>query len=556
LEDQENISPYPYPNDNNYAYDEQGHLTQDILAGIGPNGITWNLQDKVRRVTRDPNLPNNAATPDLEFRYGATGHRTVKVMKPRSGGVQQPARDWERTYYIHDAQGNPMATYHRTYQANGGTSYTDRFMQEDALIYGSKRLGNWHGGRLKTRGLTSATTAMTGVTYGTAPDWTNGQGGYPTTALSVTRDLGLRRYELSNHLGNVLSTVSDRRLAVASGSVLAYYRADEQSYADYDPYGMLLPGRLGGGFADQNFGFQGQLKDDELNGSAGTSYAFEYRVHDPRVGRFLSVDPLAQKYPHNSPYAFSENRVIDAIELEGLESVPFADLVPHDQSEWYDHPSIFFENIVLSGWNTVGFGLNTLEVLVTDGPGAAKQYVGGQVRQYSDAMAADMIQSYQSGEHTNGWSYMADRMSEPEAIEGMIGGGVVVERVLPSLRAPSPRTMTLYRGVNNSHVAFESAEQGIVVPNGGTATPLQHNTVLGSTLWSPYTSWTTNPAVAENFALRPTGTGVVVKAEVPVSQTVVSPNLKSVLLRQTGTVVSESEVLVKGSVSGTSTSVP
>jgi len=42
-------------------------------------------------------------------------------------------------------------------------------------------------------------------------------------------------------------------------------------------------------------------------------------VHDARIGRFLSVDPLAQSYPHNSPYAFSENRVIDGVELEGLE---------------------------------------------------------------------------------------------------------------------------------------------------------------------------------------------------------------------------------------------
>ncbi len=36
---------------------------------------------------------------------------------------------------------------------------------------------------------------------------------------------------------------------------------------------------------------------------------------------YMSTDPLAQSYPWNSPYAFSENRVIDAIELEGLESV-------------------------------------------------------------------------------------------------------------------------------------------------------------------------------------------------------------------------------------------
>jgi hypothetical protein len=42
-------------------------------------------------------------------------------------------------------------------------------------------------------------------------------------------------------------------------------------------------------------------------------------MHDPRIGRFFAVDPLAPDYPHNSPYAFSENRVIDGIELEGLE---------------------------------------------------------------------------------------------------------------------------------------------------------------------------------------------------------------------------------------------
>ncbi len=42
-------------------------------------------------------------------------------------------------------------------------------------------------------------------------------------------------------------------------------------------------------------------------------------MHDPRIGRFFAIDPLAAKYPHNSVYAFSENRVIDGVELEGLE---------------------------------------------------------------------------------------------------------------------------------------------------------------------------------------------------------------------------------------------
>jgi hypothetical protein len=42
-------------------------------------------------------------------------------------------------------------------------------------------------------------------------------------------------------------------------------------------------------------------------------------MHDPRIGRFFAVDPLASEYTWNSPYAFSENRVVDAVELEGLE---------------------------------------------------------------------------------------------------------------------------------------------------------------------------------------------------------------------------------------------
>ncbi|WP_312769578.1 RHS repeat-associated core domain-containing protein, partial [Epilithonimonas sp.] len=49
-------------------------------------------------------------------------------------------------------------------------------------------------------------------------------------------------------------------------------------------------------------------------------YAFKWRNYMPDVGRFFNIDPLAEKYTYNSTYAFSENRVIDARELEGLEA--------------------------------------------------------------------------------------------------------------------------------------------------------------------------------------------------------------------------------------------
>ena len=54
-------------------------------------------------------------------------------------------------------------------------------------------------------------------------------------------------------------------------------------------------------------------------------------MHDPRVGRFFAVDPLFREYPWNSPYAFSENRVIDAVELEGLEQRHYTINLADDQ---------------------------------------------------------------------------------------------------------------------------------------------------------------------------------------------------------------------------------
>ena len=50
-------------------------------------------------------------------------------------------------------------------------------------------------------------------------------------------------------------------------------------------------------------------KDDELKGS-GNSYTTEWRQYDPRIGRFLSLDPAMIKYPGWSPYCFSFNNPV------------------------------------------------------------------------------------------------------------------------------------------------------------------------------------------------------------------------------------------------------
>ena len=51
----------------------------------------------------------------------------------------------------------------------------------------------------------------------------------------------------------------------------------------------------------------------------GNQQDYGMRVYDPRLGKFLSVDPLAKQYPWYTPYQFAGNKPIWAIDLDGGE---------------------------------------------------------------------------------------------------------------------------------------------------------------------------------------------------------------------------------------------
>jgi len=66
------------------------------------------------------------------------------------------------------------------------------------------------------------------------------------------------------------------------------------------------------------YGFNGQEEDIEFWEGAVT---FKYRAEDARLGRFFSVDLLTGKFPYFSPFAYCGNRVIDKIDLDGLQPI-------------------------------------------------------------------------------------------------------------------------------------------------------------------------------------------------------------------------------------------
>ena len=62
---------------------------------------------------------------------------------------------------------------------------------------------------------------------------------------------------------------------------------------EYEPFGSLLPGK---NYSSDSykFGFNGQMKDDEVYGATGTSYTAEFWQYDARVGRRWNLDPVPQ----------------------------------------------------------------------------------------------------------------------------------------------------------------------------------------------------------------------------------------------------------------------
>jgi RHS repeat-associated protein len=64
------------------------------------------------------------------------------------------------------------------------------------------------------------------------------------------------------------------------------------------------------------YGFNGQEKDDEIKGG-GNSLDFGARIHDSRLGKWLSMDPLTNNYPEYTPYSFCGNSPILFIDIGG-----------------------------------------------------------------------------------------------------------------------------------------------------------------------------------------------------------------------------------------------
>lgn len=184
---------------NNYVYDPIGNLIRDNKAGI--DSIEWTVYGKISQINKSNGMV-------IKYSYDAAGNRIGKSVSSADNSVSY-------TWYVRDASGNVMSTY-----SSSGSSATipSLLTQTDVHLYGSSRLG------VQNR-------------------YIDAKANLPVADI-FSNSRGQKLFELSNHLGNVLATISDKKVAHSSnGTDVDYYEADVVTASDYYPFGMLMPGR-------------------------------------------------------------------------------------------------------------------------------------------------------------------------------------------------------------------------------------------------------------------------------------------------------------------------
>ncbi|HEX8548957.1 MAG TPA: RHS repeat-associated core domain-containing protein, partial [Cytophagaceae bacterium] len=277
-----------------YAYDPNGNITRQVRKGDGTavhnfsnyykysansliglsstaNGTTNRTfsYDEIGQMTfdnQDKNMKydvfgkmisyghlSNYTIKNTSFAYDEGGNRIRKISENIDVLTGQSSSK-KNTLYVNDASGNTMAIY----ESSGTSANTWTLLEMP--VYGVGRIGVYYPGSSEYN------------------------------------------YELNDHLGNVRALVR-RNSTTKSLDVLAR--------ADYFPYGSVMPGRnLVNSPAYRN-GYQGQFAEKD----AETGFdAFDLRMYDANLGRWISPDPYGQ---FHSPYVGMGNNPVSQVDPDG-----------------------------------------------------------------------------------------------------------------------------------------------------------------------------------------------------------------------------------------------
>ena len=260
-----------------YTYDDNGNMTRDANKGI--TSITYNHL----------NLPttvqfNNDPNKKISYIYDATGVKLKKIVEDNTG-VDAKKVEYAAGYvYSNNADANFMDLQFIPHPEGYTEPLVTRGVRSDKSVKGTNALGE--------------------TTYSN----------YQYT------------FQYKDHLGNVRLSYSDADL---NGAIDPDTEIIEEN--NYYPFGLKQKGYNdvvnGGNDLAQNWKFGNK----ELNQELGLEwYDFGARNYNASLGRWMNIDPLADKYYEHSTYAYTVNSPILFVDPDG-QRVEWADNIdPED----------------------------------------------------------------------------------------------------------------------------------------------------------------------------------------------------------------------------------
>ncbi len=202
-------------------------------------------------------------------------------------GTAEPSK---YTHYLYDSSGQRVKKITR----KQGGSYTATTYIDGAFEYTKKSAGF---------------DSIPNLTIGTWVIGTYSSGSGEQNLLHImggaTRRIGdalgdttpAIKYNIADHLGSSAVQLDTNGTTV---SLEEYYPFGETSFGSY---------------AKKRYRFCGKEKDEESG-----LYYYGMRYYSAWTCRFISVDPLAAKYAHLTPYAYADNKPINYTDIDGAET--------------------------------------------------------------------------------------------------------------------------------------------------------------------------------------------------------------------------------------------
>ncbi|GGH31476.1 RHS repeat-associated core domain-containing protein [Sphingobacterium alkalisoli] len=301
-----------------YSYDRLNRLTNGTSTGttVMIEALTYDDMGNIKTLSR--NTGNTTATTSTTFTYNNSNKSNR--LASLSGNTNT---------YLYDANGN--TTRDRT----GMTIRYNHLSLPDSVYNASVRVGYLYdamGAKLRKYSNQGGNRDYVGgIEY-------NGNNielihmGEGVAYRNTSNNTYTYRYNLTDHLGNVRSTVYRNP---ANNNAVEVLQKD-----DYYPFGKQRVVAAG----NNKYLYNGK----ELQGELGGQYDYGARFYDADIGRWNVVDPLGEKYFNHSPYNYVLNNPIDIIDPDGKDIIilSYGDKQPGHK---YGHIAILIGN-QKDGW--------------------------------------------------------------------------------------------------------------------------------------------------------------------------------------------------------------